>query len=189
MPLTAKGQEIERNMTKEYGAKKGEEVFYASRNAGKITGVDAEARWDDATMKYASFLTKCQEGDWEAMGDVNSFGRVEVRDTDTGRRFTVSIEERLEVRNDAGPDPFVLADKLASDVRLLNANVAKLETRMRMDSTDRREVESLSTKLRDAGKQVSFNMDDDGYILSIAVAGKIMSPLSFAEWARKELAK
>lgn len=40
MPLTDKGQKIMANMTKEYGAKKGERVFYASRNAGKITGVD-----------------------------------------------------------------------------------------------------------------------------------------------------
>lgn len=28
-------------MEKKYGPKKGEEVFYASKNAGKITGVDA----------------------------------------------------------------------------------------------------------------------------------------------------
>ncbi len=27
-------------MTKQYGAKKGKQVFYASRNAGKIMGVD-----------------------------------------------------------------------------------------------------------------------------------------------------
>ena len=40
MPLTAKGSKIKSAMTKEYGAKKGEQVFYASRNAGKIKGVD-----------------------------------------------------------------------------------------------------------------------------------------------------
>lgn len=40
MPLTKKGREIKSAMDKEYGAKKGEQVFYASRNAGKITGVD-----------------------------------------------------------------------------------------------------------------------------------------------------
>jgi hypothetical protein len=28
------------NMKSEYGSKKGESVFYASRNAGKIKGVD-----------------------------------------------------------------------------------------------------------------------------------------------------
>jgi hypothetical protein len=40
MPLTKKGKKIMSNMDKEYGPKKGESVFYASRNAGKISGVD-----------------------------------------------------------------------------------------------------------------------------------------------------
>lgn len=40
MPLTKKGQKIQTAMAKEYGAKKGKEVFYASRNKGTITGVD-----------------------------------------------------------------------------------------------------------------------------------------------------
>lgn len=39
-PLTEKGEKIYRNMQREYGAKKGKSVFYASRNAGKIKGVD-----------------------------------------------------------------------------------------------------------------------------------------------------
>lgn len=42
MPLTAKGQEILKNFVSEYGEKKGEAYFYASRNAGKISGVDAQ---------------------------------------------------------------------------------------------------------------------------------------------------
>jgi hypothetical protein len=40
MPLTKKGTKIKSAMTKEYGSKKGEQVFYASRNAGRINGVD-----------------------------------------------------------------------------------------------------------------------------------------------------
>jgi hypothetical protein len=40
MPLTAKGTEIKKAMEEEYGAKKGEQVFYASRNKGTIKGVD-----------------------------------------------------------------------------------------------------------------------------------------------------
>lgn len=40
MPLTKKGKKIKSAMTEEYGAEKGERVFYASRNAGKIKGVD-----------------------------------------------------------------------------------------------------------------------------------------------------
>lgn len=40
MPLTSKGEEIMSAMQKQYGEEKGKSVFYASRNAGKITGVD-----------------------------------------------------------------------------------------------------------------------------------------------------
>lgn len=40
MPLTKKGQKIMTAMKSEYGAKKAKQVFYASRNAGKIKGVD-----------------------------------------------------------------------------------------------------------------------------------------------------
>jgi hypothetical protein len=43
MPLTAKGEEIMAAMQEQYGAEKGEEVFYASKNAGTISGVDEEA--------------------------------------------------------------------------------------------------------------------------------------------------
>lgn len=43
MPLTSKGNKIMSSMRKEYGDKKGTSVFYASRNAGKITGVDPES--------------------------------------------------------------------------------------------------------------------------------------------------
>jgi hypothetical protein len=40
MPLTEKGQKIKGAMEKQYGPEKGEQVFYASKNKGKITGVD-----------------------------------------------------------------------------------------------------------------------------------------------------
>ena len=40
MPLTDKGKEIIKNMHAKYGKKEGDAVFYASRNAGKITGVE-----------------------------------------------------------------------------------------------------------------------------------------------------
>ena len=41
MPLTKKGKKIIGSMTSQYGAKKGEEVFYASANKGAIKGVHA----------------------------------------------------------------------------------------------------------------------------------------------------
>lgn len=42
MPLTSKGEEIKQKMQQEYGAAKGKQVFYASKNAGTITGVDSK---------------------------------------------------------------------------------------------------------------------------------------------------
>lgn len=44
MPLTRKGRTIMRQMKKEYGEKKGESVFYASRNKGRIRGVEKGKR-------------------------------------------------------------------------------------------------------------------------------------------------
>ena len=41
MPLTPKGDDILAAMRKQYGAKKGTSVFYASRNKGTISGVEA----------------------------------------------------------------------------------------------------------------------------------------------------
>ena len=40
MPLTEKGKKIKTSMKKQYGTKKDEQVFYASKNKGTITEVD-----------------------------------------------------------------------------------------------------------------------------------------------------
>jgi len=39
-PLTTKGRKIMAAMVKKYGPDRAKQVFYASRNAGKISGVD-----------------------------------------------------------------------------------------------------------------------------------------------------
>jgi len=44
MPLTEKGKKIMKAMKKEYGSKKAKEVFYASKNKGKIKGVDKKRK-------------------------------------------------------------------------------------------------------------------------------------------------
>ena len=38
MPLNSKGKKIRRAMRKSYGKKRGDRVFYASQNSGKIKG-------------------------------------------------------------------------------------------------------------------------------------------------------
>ena len=39
MPLNKKGKKIKTSMTKRYGKKKGEAIFYAIENSGKLKGV------------------------------------------------------------------------------------------------------------------------------------------------------
>ena len=40
MPLTKKGKKIKRSMQDKYGKKKGKSVFYASKNKGRVKGVE-----------------------------------------------------------------------------------------------------------------------------------------------------
>ena len=44
MPLTDKGKKIMKSMKKQYGKKKGEQVFYSSKNKGKIKNVDKKRK-------------------------------------------------------------------------------------------------------------------------------------------------
>jgi hypothetical protein len=56
-PLTKKGQKIMAAMREKYGKKKGESVFYASKNKGTISGVDGKTRdyRQPKTVKYKGF--------------------------------------------------------------------------------------------------------------------------------------
>lgn len=44
MPLTGKGKKVLRSMEREYGAKKGKSVFYASINSGRVKGAEGRSR-------------------------------------------------------------------------------------------------------------------------------------------------
>ena len=56
MPLTEKGKEIMKSMKKQYGKKKGEEVFYASKNKGTIKGVEKAS--EGKMMTFRQFVKK-----------------------------------------------------------------------------------------------------------------------------------
>ena len=59
MPLTEKGSEIQKNMREEYGTKKGDAVFYASKNKGTISGVDRAAFIDGFTAAVKRGVSAC----------------------------------------------------------------------------------------------------------------------------------
>lgn len=52
MPLTKKGKKVMGAMKRHYGAKKGEGVFYASRNSGRVKGVDRSRSRVRSAMDY-----------------------------------------------------------------------------------------------------------------------------------------
>lgn len=63
MPLTAKGEEILKSMEKTYGSEgKAEQVLFASKNAGKITGIDSSKldRVADAIVNIHDRMDKLQ---------------------------------------------------------------------------------------------------------------------------------
>jgi CRISPR/Cas system-associated endoribonuclease Cas2 len=51
MPLNKKGRKILKEMRAKYGNRKGESVFYASINSGKIKGVEEKAKKDQKKKK------------------------------------------------------------------------------------------------------------------------------------------
>ncbi|HMF13564.1 MAG TPA: hypothetical protein VKE94_14695 [Gemmataceae bacterium] len=57
MPLTSKGAKIMKAMKARYGEKKGEQVYFASKNAGTITGVEQRRRLalEAARLRTAMF--------------------------------------------------------------------------------------------------------------------------------------
>jgi hypothetical protein len=60
MPLTSKGKNIQRRMKEQYGEKKGEQVFYASKNKGTIKGVD-RPKGHGGMKRNRHGATKCEK--------------------------------------------------------------------------------------------------------------------------------
>jgi hypothetical protein len=55
MPLNKKGKKIMEKMKEEYGKKKGESVFYAMENSGKLKGVKKAKQGMMMKARYGSY--------------------------------------------------------------------------------------------------------------------------------------
>jgi len=53
MPLNTKGKKIKKAMEKEYGKKRGDRVFYASENSGRIKNVTKGSGSKSIMGKYS----------------------------------------------------------------------------------------------------------------------------------------
>jgi hypothetical protein len=92
MPLTTKGASILKSMEETYGSKaKAEQVLYASKNAGKITGIDASRSEVDCRMDGDTYLSKIDA----------ARARVDATIKRMLRADTEAAERRIDARNDA----------------------------------------------------------------------------------------
>jgi hypothetical protein len=62
MPLTKKGKKIMKSMKDQYGDKKGESVFYASANKGKIKKVHGKKEGGAMEPYYGSMISGTVDG-------------------------------------------------------------------------------------------------------------------------------
>jgi hypothetical protein len=91
MPLTDKGEKIKGAMEEQYGEKKGEKIFYASKNKGTISGVDAMADYGHPVVEIAKRV--------DAMA--SRFDAFLVRRSDA-RKKADAFEEARHPRNAGG---------------------------------------------------------------------------------------
>lgn len=102
-PLTKKGQKILAAMKKAYGEEKGEQIFYATRNKGKISGVDKKTKDDYKRMTLAELQKKAKEGYFELQSDPKPRNHVEIKYPD-GKKEWVFVEDQ-EIKIIIGDDP------------------------------------------------------------------------------------
>jgi hypothetical protein len=88
MPLTSKGEHVMSAMKKEYGGEKGEEVFYASKNKGTISGVDGAVK-EPNDKDFAEHQRMVQK--------MNQQQREFIRNKQTGRSDELSpLADRID---------------------------------------------------------------------------------------------
>jgi hypothetical protein len=80
MPLTSKGKEVMKSMKRTYGGKKGEQVFYATANAGKLEGVEKEQELKKGgRVRKASKSTKSKTKSKSRVNEAGNYTKPELR--------------------------------------------------------------------------------------------------------------
>lgn len=141
MPLTEKGQEIMTAMEKTYKSKKkAKEVFYASVNAGKITGVDEMQQALGSSLSQTTFVEKKKKREkGKTYMEGSKDRKVMQRDPFGREKSSFSSEgEPKDIEWElAGP----LSDELSTDAWSEESRRAAAEARKRKQKAHREEFE------------------------------------------------
>jgi hypothetical protein len=144
MPLTSKGSEIMSAMKKQYGEKKGEQVFYASKNAGRIAGVDmATADAEDKPKKKEEKL----EPTGQLKAEEEELEKLEREHEQQGEERDIRNEIEDRKKSIRG-----LRDEIKKSAREALQGVEKSDALERLESTQNQAcmVERVDKVLREA---------------------------------------
>ena len=99
MALNQKGKKIMMSMKKQYGKKKGEEVFYAMENSGKLKKVIKAKGGRDASKSDFSTPSSVNDsllGTSDYQGDVGNFNKTTVSGSGDDKRFTKTVSQNFQ---------------------------------------------------------------------------------------------
>ena len=152
MPLTAKGSTIKSAMEREYGAN-GERVFYASKNAGTITGVDMDERKDAGPAeKLATVVAVGGEWFWRKPNDSLRYGPFKSASAAASAARDAGFH--LDAKQDADSP-----SRLDAAVAACDALVARVDAMCaRVDAE--RSVSEMKKDLADLREQLSDAISD-----------------------------
>lgn len=163
MPLTAKGTKILNHMEKEYGAKEGESVFYASKNKGKISGVDAR---EDANAKEKKLerlrndLSSLKRSLSTPENIARAGGHVKLRDAIKAKEDEITRARGDDDMNrrDAGDDNNKIARAIREKFSTLSRKAQVMEFdwksgKIEKTAANREKLKKLQTEAEEAGRE------------------------------------
>jgi hypothetical protein len=152
MPLTSKGEKIHRAMVEKHGKEEGERIFYASKNAGRITGVDKKADAEekkDAEAEVKETPTKETKTTVKEPAEEKKDPKSEVKSAE----MELKALEREQEQSEESQSRQNNIDDQKSIVRQLRNEMRETEHKERMgiaDATEKLEYQQDRATLMDA---------------------------------------
>lgn len=140
MPLNKKGKKIMENMKKEYGDKKGESVFYAMENSGKLKGVKKAKKGMMTNLKPVPAEKK------------NSLGKLppKVRNKMGYAKYGKMVKARYGTMTKQNTGPALQKEKIRQEQRdIIRANLAKEYSGAAISEKELENITKLAPKASD----------------------------------------
>ena len=164
MPLSKKGEEILKKMKKEYGSKKGENVFYASKNKGTIKGVELE---DNDFQQHENIKPKgggVRGAESDAMKKVSAIGAAAKERARIAALMAANKKRKDEAMTPEQEEKFKAGQRIFGK-KNLNFNPGALKFRPKHAQNKKKSIKDHKLL---AYKDLAYRMDE---LLGAMVAG------------------